>query len=257
MSLTIVTSGNRVDHGSATSLDNLNPFTLWAWVERTGNGANQMIVSKDSAFPSGVNFLVDDAPGEGSLRLFRPRATTTTDFISTAGAVPLNVPMFVACTFDSTRATTGALYTGRPGRNVAEVAYSTATNGAGALNDDAASLLWVGNLQRNTAITFKGRIGWYGVLNRWLTLGEAQQIYTAPTIHHALLPGTVLLSGWQDTTATQIDLSGYGNHGTVTGATVHAPLPSRLARLPIVGRRSAAGAATAARARFYPLLGAA
>lgn len=241
MSLTTTTSGSRIDHGSATSLDNLDPVTYWAWIYNTATGSNQHIFSKDNSFPSGPLFIVDDVPGNGSMRFLRGRSTTNCDFVTVAGVVALNVPMFVAATYDGTLSPTVDIYTGTVVRPVSEVAYNTSTSGAGTISSDASHLQYVGNIQRSTSLTFKGRIGWYGIINRRLTLGELEQIRTAPTIYDARVSGTVLLSGWQDTTATQIDLSGYGNHGTVTGATVHAPLPARPYRLPIVGRRSAAG----------------
>lgn len=241
MSLNFAASTSaRVDHGSGASLDNLNPVTMWAWVYRTANGSNQEIITKDGALNTGPLFIVDNAPGEGALRLFRWMTGTNTDFASTAGAVPLNVQMFVAMTYDSSLATFVDLYTGTLVRPVTEVTYSTAINGTGTIEDDSASLLYVGNVQRSPTSNFKGRIGWYGVVNRRLTQGELEQIRTAPTIYDCRVSGTVLLSGWQDTTATQIDVSGLGNHGTVTAATVHEPLPWRPYDVPIVGRRAAA-----------------
>lgn len=241
MSLNFAASTSaRVDHGSAASLDNLNPLTFWAWVYRTANGANQEVITKDGAVNTGPLFIVDSSPGEGTLRFFRWMTGTNTDFASPAGAVPLNMPMFVAVTYDSSLATFVDLYTGTLVRPVTEVTYTATINGTGTIEDDSASLLYVGNVQRAPTSNFKGRIGWYGVLNRRLTQGQLEQIRTAPTIYDALLPGTVLLSGWQDTTATQIDLSGLGNHGTVTSATVHEPLPARPYFVPIVGKRASA-----------------
>jgi hypothetical protein len=177
-------SSARVDHGTDTSLDDLfianTQITMWLWVYRTVNGGNQSMMTKDGAFPSGWEFVVDNGAAEGQLRFIVFRGSGSgnwTDIQSNSTtAVPLNTWTFVAFTFDTSLATYGRLYKGNESTAVSEVGYALQQNGATPPDADATHSLYVGNLQRATTLSFKGRIARGGIITRALTLAQLEAI---------------------------------------------------------------------------------
>ncbi len=166
MSLDFTTSGSRVNHGSGASIDDLpnGAVTWWGWLYRTANGSNQHIMTKDASFPGGWAILCDNDFGEGAIRLivFRTNSTGSnwTDYISSAGRLPLNTWVFIAITYDDSASPEVVIYYGGLSTTVvAESSYNLAQNGTGAYLSDAASDLWVGNLARASTLPFKGSTG--------------------------------------------------------------------------------------------------
>jgi hypothetical protein len=227
-------SGQYVNAGSATSLDELGTintaFTVWAWVYRTSNGANQHIVTKDGSFPSGWVLLCDNAGGEGGARFVIFKTTTGSNWAeahSAVGMIPLNTWTFVAGTHSSSvaGASTIKLFIGNMSTLAVEPTYTLQQAGSnGAPDTDAAYNLYVGNLSRATTLPFLGRIARAGIVRRALTQDELRQIQFG-TIPQCNVPNTLMLLDLHGT-GTQIDHSGNGNTGAVTSATVadHAPL---------------------------------
>ena len=213
-------TSDRVDCGSGSSLDDLTTagFTVWAWVYRTGTGANQEMVTKDGSFPSGWDFAVTNDTAEGELQLFVGYNATQASYVTnSSNVIAANTWTFVAGTFDPAANPQIRLYLGTLSSLAAESSgYSTATNGVGTIGSDASANLYIGNLQRATTLAFKGRMGPVGVVNRALSAGELQSLQYNPR----MLAGTVGLWMLGDNgTGTQPDYSGNGNSGTVTGAT--------------------------------------
>lgn len=216
----------RVDHGSAAVLDDLagsaNGFTVWAWVRRAANGANQFIVAKENL--TGWGLLVDVIAGEGQLRLAVFRATTNTDYQSAPGAVPLDQWAFVSATFQDSRAPEVDLFVGSLATPATEVSYSGTTDGSGAPSADAASSLAIGNSPRTLANPFLGMVARAGIVNRVLELDELRRLQFAPMPRVAAARGTVLAAEYLGT-GLQLDWSGQGNHGTVTSAVATSDRP--------------------------------
>lgn len=233
-SLDFTTSGSRVNHGSGSSIDDLpsaGGVTWWMWVYRTADGANQHLMTKDGSFPGGWAMLVDNNGGEGCLRLiiFRTNSTGSnwTDYQSAAGRIPLNTWTFVAATYDETASPEVVLYYGsRTATVIAETSYITSQNGTGSYLSDAASDLWVCNLQRASTLPLKGSGQCGGLIPSVLTLGQLRtlQFASKPQTNY---PGAKLTFHYDGTTGTQPDLSGNGNNGTVTTATRGTPAPLR------------------------------
>jgi hypothetical protein len=249
MALDFSTSGSRVDHGSGASIDDLHggTFTYLAWVYRTGTGADQEIITKDASFPDGALFAVDAITVEGQLRLFVPRNIVNIDVYSSGTVVAADTWTIVACTYNLSASPIGKLYTGTLTSAMAEVSYGLQENGSGSLTGDDAANLYVGSVQRDTTKTFKGRIAGVAVYNRVLTLAELQ----AHQFDWTPRSGCVLLTDYHGT-GIQADLSGNGNNGTVTTATVadHVPIRSAASRrvLPYAPYVAAAAAVVAGRA---------
>jgi hypothetical protein len=197
VSLDFTTSGSRINAGSATALDNLGTigtaFTVWAWVYRTADGANQHIITKDGTFIAASHS--SDVAGASTIKVFSGDLTTA----------------------------------------VTEPTYSLQQTGSnGAPDADAAYDLYIGNLARATTLPFKGRIDRAGVVRRALTVEELTKIQFG-TIPECNVPDTLVLYDINGT-GSQADLSGNGNTGTVTTASVAdgAPLiyPWLVRRLP-------------------------
>jgi hypothetical protein len=240
-------STRRVDHGSGASIDDLAPAGLTAcgWVYRTSDGDNQHIFTKDGPIsPSGwavINVLVGGS--QGGLRFHALRATTNNVTISAAGVIPLNAWTFVAATYDDTLTPECDLYTGSLTALATEVSYSSTTDGSGTHTSDASANLYIGNIQRANTNPFRGRIANFQLYNSRLTLEQVQALQFRQWIRDS---GCKLWTELHDSTATQPDLSGNSNNGTVTGATnadhvplglswTQHPMPYVVAAAPVTG----------------------
>lgn len=188
-------TSDKIDYGSPSHLDDLhqgtNGFTICAWVKRTGNGANQHIISKDSSTGAGrwVAFC-DNGVADGELRFVvgRPGATNTI-YTSSAGILPLNKWRFAAFTFNNSLSSGKVkIYVGGEYTRVSEAGYSLAQDGSGSLNTDAAASLYVGNLQRSTNFPFLGGIAATRLYKRALNRAEIEterRLYAAQSRHPA------------------------------------------------------------------------
>lgn len=220
MSLLFGNSGDLVNHSSAAALDNLADFTAWAWVYRTADGTNQLIMSKNGALSAGWLLLLITESGEGTFRFIRYRSTTNTDIRSAGGVIPLNTWTFCAVTSSLTT----KLYTSSLSGNVAEVSYSLQQEGAGSIVSDASSDLYVGNVQIATSLPFKGRIARGGLVDRVLSFSELSALRRESLVG-ANVSGTKLLFDYTTAADSQTDYSVNGNTGTRTGAVLanHPP----------------------------------
>jgi len=216
-------SGRLIDHGSAASLDDLpvsGILAVWAWIWRLADGTNQHIITKRNA--QGWVLSVVTATGEGALRLVVERNTTDTNYISNTGIVALNTWTFVGAYFNDAATPKIKLFWGTPSTDVAEVgSYTTSDAGSGSVKADAASNLYVGNIQVATTLPFLGMIQRGGVIQPAstpdATYFEALRVATATSVLN--VAGTKLLFDYQDGDLS--DRSGNGNNGTATGATTN------------------------------------
>lgn len=211
-------SSDRVDHGSGTSLDDLTAFTYMLWVYITTNNNGRTFCAKG-------NSKVLKLSGTGNIDLRVPRVTTAAQFVTNDGPITVNTWHLIAATYD-VGAGAGEvinIYTGTLSTTVAERAYGTSTDGAGATNADNTTNFFVGN-NSNINAALVGRVAWAGVWNRVLTLPEikAQQFHLHPT------SGCVLFchEGWNGAAGVQADWSGRLNNGSPTGVTLsnHVPI---------------------------------
>lgn len=232
-------SGDRVDHGSAASLDNLTQtaLTVWAWVYRTGEGADQSVLSKMGAGAVGWLWRLHGGSPSGSMSLLVDRATTDTIYTTSVAVVAANTWTFVAVTYDPAAAPAVRMYSGTLAGAVSEITSFVSptgnVNGSGTPSADAAFNLYVGNVQL-TNLAFEGRIERGGVVNRVLTSSDLEAIRLA-VIKDCNVADTKLLVSYRNGDVT--DYSGNGNTGTITGATVSdGPWTSNLATL-LAGQR--------------------
>lgn len=220
-------ASDRVDCGSGSTLDDLDPFTILLWVYPTTLTNNRVIFIKGQSgnnsrksltipvVTSNVSFTVD-------------RATTDTSFITSGGIWVVNTWYLLAATFDSAASPVAHIYRGTLTAGATEPSYGTSTDGSGAVQSDAAENLRLGNSAANT-VAFQGRIGYAAYIAGALTLAQIIDWQFRPRV----IAGTrgFWIPGYNGT-ANVPDLSGNGNTGTITGATVadHVPLPAPFGR---------------------------
>lgn len=229
-----------VNHGSGATLDNLlgpaGALTVWGWFRRGAVGGNQHLITKDNAYPTGWSFLIDDTPGEGTLRFVGFPSTVDAEFLdyrSVAGAAGANALIFGAAVIDMAVVGAGRvkLYTASLLAPPAEVAYSLQQNNTGNLVDDSAASLYVGNLQRATAFPLKdpGQMHRGGLVARALTLPQLTELYFKSREADPAVVGAIAntrLTFDYAAAGAQADASGSGNAGATSGVTLvnHMPL---------------------------------
>lgn len=215
----VVSSGDRVDHGSDASLDDLNPFTAIMWVRLTAFTNARSFYAKHSA----GNRLIMDGTG-GNIRFDRARNIISAVYITDDTPLSLNTWHLVAVTYNRAGGAGEVIniYVGSLTAEAVESSYGTSTDGAGAETSDAANNLFVGNISAfNRAPA--GRIACFTYVDALLTLSQIRSWQFRP---RKLVNAVIYSQYGFNGIGTQPDWSGNGNNGTVTTATVadHVPL---------------------------------
>lgn len=220
------TSTDRVDYGSATSLDNLAQMTVMAWVNFDSfpgaGGTTEMLLQKDP-----FNFFIYNDGAGAILNLERSRATTVlvvAALVSNFQFFRVGMPVFVAGRFDSAGANGDQqLFTGTRRHAIREPsAYTSQQVGSGALSSDAANSMSFGNEGGGTN-PLNAVADLCVVSNAYLTVKEINDVREATA--KGLLPtvrGAVIYSplGLLTSTTRAYDLTSYGNNGAITGTRI-------------------------------------
>lgn len=223
MSLSFTASGSeRVSIGSGATLDDITTGTCLAWVNPT-SVVEGRIYQKAYAGGDGTVWVFYLLGGGGSNFGFEYTRATTGLVIYSAGALVTSGEwQFLAAAFDGAGANGDQkLYRGTLTALATETTYTSQQVGSGAIVSNAASTGYIGN-RGNFNIAFPGQIGWYAMWNRKLSEGEIQQQQYHPR------PTSGCVGFWHlglHGASTVPDLSGNGNTGTVTSATVSAHVP--------------------------------
>lgn len=237
-------NSNRVDCGSPAAFDDLTSLTIIVTARLAAIVTGQPFLGKRSGAlfgnttQPGWGFIVGSATGQ--IRFTWTRATTNLTYTSGDNLAPsTNVWYHVAVTVDQ-GASAGSLiriYAAPVGALLVEASsYSTATDGAGAYSSDAAQNLLIGNVGSLDS-GLNGDIDRVALYTGALSLNQINA--QLGRYLHANLLGH-WRPGWGDADA---DLSGNGNNGTVTGATVADPAPISMAAGAIWVPKSPAAAA--------------
>ena len=217
-------NSDRVDCGSAATLDDRTTMTCVMWVKWNGGAGPVRFWGKGLG---GGGYAYFGMPGGGTARLVATWDYTTTDATSQSSNSTLVSGSWqcVAVTFDNTNGP--KLYAGSLSAPIAETGYAVGpTAPSGTRVSDAAQNFYIGNDEGAGASFTKawpGSIASFALWNRVLSLGELLDQQFSPRV----TSGCVLFAhlGFNGT-GVQPDWSGKGNNGTVTGATqsAHAPL---------------------------------
>lgn len=217
-------NSDRVVITDAASIQDFADFTMIGWYYNQAS-------SGWSLMQKGVNTdgtrkqLIQSGAG-GNLRLYVDRASTDADY--TTSSTPLATVekwYLVAATFNSSVSPSGRIYVGSLMEPAVDSTYSVSSSGSGATAADAGHNLVIGNTEAN-ATAFHGRIAVAAYFNRALSLREIRDWQ----LHPQPLDSRVFIRLGLTGTSTQLDLSGYGNHGTITGAKMAQGVPFRQPR---------------------------
>lgn len=237
-------STDRVDFAAPAVLLNLHASTFsgWAWVYRTANGTNKHIMTKDNSGPNGWGLVCVNTAAEGGITLVVQRNIALTQFTSDASnVIPLNTWCLVGFAYDPTGSPQVRLFIGTLTTTIAEVSgYSATTAGSGTHKTETANL-YVGNLQRANTNSFTGRIARAGLSTSLLTAADFRRIQWGSA--YTLPPGTVWAAEIWGIGASNCDLTGAGNNGTVTGTTIVDGLPLMMPYAVMAGDPSGGSAA--------------
>lgn len=214
---------DRVAIAPSTSTNNLDPWTV-------------IIRGKQSSQSGGRNFFGKGFNGSntrhiechvsgtntGNIQVALDRATGDLTYTSTGGPMLLgpSAPFLLAVTFNSANAanTLVKAYVSFNGGPFVPVSWGTTTDGSGAFQSDVLDSLCFGNLSTGSTNSYQGLLWRAHLLADELNLGV---LNTTQLQRFTRLGSTRgLWTFGANGTGVVIDESGYGNHGTITGATL-------------------------------------
>jgi hypothetical protein len=187
-------------------------FTAIALLTVTASTGNKRISGKGGT--NGFwNFSAPDFFGTNTLSVGVDYATTDANARSADNAFALNVPFWAVASFDGTNAP--RLFHGNVGQPILEASYVAQNAPAGARAAETVSTLHIGNQPSATTASLNGSMWFYGWWPVAMTLGDAQHaIANLKDYQRAAL---VFLYPGENGTSRVVDLSGKGNHGTISG----------------------------------------
>jgi len=238
-----------VNHGSAASLDDIDAFTalLWVQTDQTGD-VDFMLLTKGSNV--GPRFAMNPA---FAITAEMPRAT---DYLVINGSIGnfaswgANKWVFLAVSMDIAGVDGDQMILCGDLNTIATEpsSYASQDVGSGASSDDSAGDMNIGRLADGNR--WIGEIASIMIFDTNFSVAEiqAQQFNPIP-IKKPVLHTHYGFNG----TGSQIDLSGNGNNGTVTGATVADHVPLRPPFAFHDERVFVVAPVAAARSRFIPV----
>ena len=160
-----------IDCGSPTSLDNVNPKTVEAWIYPIGWGEG----SKGYVFVKAAwNFFINSSAGEETIQTWHSHSPTPGSWTTPNGSIVLGAWQHVAFTYDnSNNANDPIIYINSIIQSLTEL-----TTPSGNPTSDADNTLYIGNNAAG-ARTWDGLIGEVRIYSRALTPAEIQHNYLA------------------------------------------------------------------------------
>lgn len=207
-----------INYGSGSSIDSFTLVTHAAWkrLEAYTQAAGARIQGKASTSMAQVGPSVASTCGVGSggecLQFFADWSGTDGSWYTNQETVPINQWDFVSGTYNSGATTNDpVIYVGGVSQTITERTTPTT-----AFVDDASSDFRVGNNAIGPGIRdWDGQLGYHHYYNRILTAVEINEIMWKPGI----IANGLFLFAPQWGAATEQDLSGNGNTGTLTNTT--------------------------------------
>lgn len=226
MSLVFAGGTDKVSVAAASSINGLTTCTLVVWVYPT-TLTNQIRIFQKGLNPSHKIIFLNGTGGNVEIDFGRGTSGAGNVGVYISNNTPMssvNKWYFVAGVWDAGGGAGNImhLYIGDLTTAPTEVTYGTKTDGVGSSPSDSSNNLIIGN-HESSSLGWQGRIAPVLFWNRTLSLAEIR----AQWARRCITSGCVLYHelGWNGT-GTQMDWSGNGNSGTVTGATVGAHSPS-------------------------------
>lgn len=217
-------SSDRVNFGSASSIDNWSVLTFCAWIKPSALTTNRDIFSKSGRGEK--RFRVVNFVGAGQISATINRATVAAEFDSVASTLSSGVWTFLCLRYNEGGSAGNVIngYKGTLTSPVAEISYDFRDAGSGGTVADDTKDLLIGN-NDSLANGFPGQIAAFFYTNTALSVAEMEMLRQHPFKYGSAMKIFSHL-GWSAVgTGTQPDLSGNGNNGTVTGATQSSHVP--------------------------------
>lgn len=211
---------DKVSVAPAASINDLTTFTALVMEYPTTLSNSRDLISKyRGASNEGWDF--SNGPADGTLLYTEvSRATTDSQYRSSSRNRSVNNWYCTVVTVDQGATPVSHHYVGAYNAALGEPTYSTANAGSGAFQTDNARSLFIGNRDvASPATSYQGVLAIVALYNRVLSGAEIEQWRTRPS--RSIGSGCVMfiIIGNDGSTGTQVDLSGNGNDGTVSGPT--------------------------------------
>lgn len=223
-------TSDRVDCGSATRLDNINPITWVFWIYPTNLVADNVayLYSKIPSYTEYKTIFLNDPglPNGSILGDINRGGTFYTDaIVQKNGLLSNNQWQYVAITMNTSGSNSDQkIYYGTLTTPATEVSsYDVQTVGSGIVGSDASANAVIANNALDPVYAFPGRIAFFGIWNRALSAGEIKSQQFRPRV----TSGNVLFLKLGSNGLTNVpDWSGGKITCSRTGATIapHVPL---------------------------------
>lgn len=214
-------ASNRVTVVPDASINSLGDMTVLAWIYPTSAAISGLVTKGTAGGNNRRSFEVAQNVVQ-SVYATVDCATSSASSQSQANTVVSNQWQVVGMRYDDTTKTID-LFWGDVATLIAEVTYDSQTAGSGAVGNNDAADQFIGCFGSGSSGSFAGRIGAVAIFNEQLALAEMETWQFSPYPNKSSCVLDILLG--QDGTGTQRDLSGNGNNGTITGATLGADDP--------------------------------
>lgn len=212
-------TSDRVDIGSGTTIDDLTTFTILVWCFPTANSAAPRKLWQKGTIAGGGGYrLLQVLNTSGAIEGELDRATGDIQIDTNNSSLTTGAWQFYAFVADINGVNTAQhIYGGSQTAVLSEFGYAVRSAGSGAAVTDNTQNGIIGNNSGN-ASAFQGYIAYAAVYNIALTSAQIENQRHHP--HRTMNDGCVEMT-WLGLSGTgnQLDLSGNGNDGTVTGAT--------------------------------------
>jgi hypothetical protein len=212
-------TANRVNCGSGSAIDDVpvgGQMTVCAWYKPV-LGALQVIASKANSTGPNNGWRLLQTSGDRVQFVVEAASGAETNYQSSNSSLTA-VWSFVSATFNFANGALDKAHICKGSLTVpvAELAYASRVDGA-SVGTDAGHTLELGNLTTAGSFSVRGGLAWVGVWKRELSLAQLRAVQFDPIGEEPW--GRVGMWILGDKPGTQLDLSPYGNHGTITGAT--------------------------------------
>ena len=196
--------------GSAAAIDNFATFTVSAWFYSDSAASNAYGVTKSDG-TNGWHIEYDSRVGVTRIRFYTNWSTTDGGWSTPVDSIAINAWYHIAVTYDNSLTTNDpVIYI-----NGASQSLTETSTPAGTAASEAAVNFTIGDRDAGPGSFFNGRIAEASYYNVILNADAIQGIRRCPLFYPNGLKLYVPLYG---ISSPELDLTGNGNVGTVTGA---------------------------------------
>ncbi len=227
MSLYLNTTGQEYVTPSSNPPASTGTFTYAIWIER--KDANASVAHYLLLWLDSTKWIDIDRDSSNRIKVAVTQASSNLSYLST-DTVAIGDKVFIAITYDDSASPRCHIYIGDVATPAAEVAYTTNTDGSGAISAPSAGTFFLLGRDINGR-GFGGYASYLWWFSEALTQGQLQALQMGLAI--PVQPELFYIPGFYGTSSVP-DLSGNGLTGTVTGT---ASVQDHIAVRPPFARR--------------------